>query len=265
MDCTYHSHSDWSDGEATMSQMIRGAEKAGVVEYGLSDHFVLRPDGKREDWSMDLDKLDDYVAAVQSEARQASIPVRLGLEVDFFPGMTDILRERISGHPFDYVIGSIHFSDDFPVDATAADWEPLSQDEINDVYRRYWGIVAELAESRLYDFAGHLDLPKKFGFFPSVDLSWEMDSALDAIAANDLAVELNTAGWDKVCGEGYPSETILRGCHQREIPVLINDDSHHPSHIGRHFQRAGELLHRIGYREVVRFAGRERTAVPLAV
>lgn len=260
---SYHSHSTWSDGGATASDMIAAAQAAGLAEYGLSDHFVLAPDGGKVDWSMDTDHVCDYVAEVQGESTRSAIPIRLGLEVDFFPDRVEVLSARIAEFPFDYVIGSIHYVDGFPVDSAVGDWEPLSQDEVNDVHRRYWALVGQLADSRLFDFVGHIDLPKKFAFLPSVDLTREIEEALDAIAATGMAVEINTAGWDKPCAEAYPSQAILRDCRARDIPVLINDDSHHPTQIGRHFRRAVDLLRSVGYQEVSRYTRRKRTAVPL--
>ena len=54
--------------------------------------------------------------------------------------------------------------------------------------------MRSLAESGLFDIAAHLDLAKKFGFFATTDLTDVLEPALDAIAAADLVVEVNTAG-----------------------------------------------------------------------
>ena len=48
-----------------------------------------------------------------------------------------------------------------------------------------------MAESGVFDFAAHLDLPKKFGFKPAANLSAESSAALDAIAAAGMAIEIN--------------------------------------------------------------------------
>ena len=261
---SYHSHSRWSDGSASVTEMIAAAEAAGLAEFGLSDHYVLPPRGPRPAWSMPLEQVDGYVEEVLQAAAEAWVTVRLGIEVDFFPETIEETARRLSGYPFDYRIGSVHFVDDFPVDATAAQWAALSPEQVTEKHRLYWIRLAQLAHSGKFDFVGHLDLPKKFGFFPHEPLTREIDAALEAIAAADLAVELNTSGWDKPCAEAYPSLDLLRRCRQAGIPVLMNDDSHSPTTIGAHFHRGARWLRQAGYDEVVRFARRQRTPHPLA-
>ena len=95
----------------------------------------------------------------------------------------DELRRRLARHPFDYVIGSVHFVDGFPLDSRAADWEALAPAARDDQWRLYWRRLRRLAESGVFDFAAHLDLPKKFGFRPQADLTAAADDALAAIVA----------------------------------------------------------------------------------
>jgi histidinol-phosphatase (PHP family) len=267
---SYHVHSRWSDGRNTIQELGEAARAAGLAEWGISDHYVLRPDGVRADWSMDLDRLPDYVAevqALQSEAMRGkgvALPtLRMGLETDFFPGQEKALAEALRGYPWDYLIGAVHYVDGFPIDASADYWEGLSEDEVNAVWRGYWERIAGLARSGLYDFVAHLDLPKIFGYQPTVDLSSEVAAALDAMAAAGLAVEVNTAGWHKPCREAYPSLELLRGCHRRDIPALVSADAHATDHLARDLPCGAEWLRAAGYSEVVRFAGRRRRAVAL--
>jgi histidinol-phosphatase (PHP family) len=132
-------------------------------------------------------------------------------------------------------------------------------------WTRSTGSTGHASGNWLFDFVGHLDLPKKFGFHARADLSRERDAALDAIAAADLAVELNTAGWDKPCAECYPAAALLREVRTREIPVLVSADAHAPEKAAAHYRRAAEALWQIGFRETVRFRQRERIPVPLAI
>ena len=261
---SYHSHSTWSDGNAALPEMVRAAEAAGLDEYGVSDHYVLTPTHEPLPWSMTLDRVAEYVEEVQAVAASASIPVRVGLEVDYFPETIDEVVARLSPLPFDYWIGSIHFVDSFSVDASADDWAALRPEGVTEKNRLYWKRVTEMARTGLFDFIGHLDLPKKFGFWPKVPLDAEIDAALQAIADAGTPVELNTAGWDRPCAEPYPAVQLLHKCRRAGIPVLINDDSHAPETIGAHFPEAARLLRQAGYTEVVRFSGRERSVHPLA-
>ena len=43
---SYHNHTRWSDGDATLAGHIQAARRAGLAELGISDHYVLYPGGE---------------------------------------------------------------------------------------------------------------------------------------------------------------------------------------------------------------------------
>lgn len=260
---SYHNHTTWSDGVPTLAEQIAAAPAQRLTELGISDHYVFHPGPEPVEWSMPLDRLGEYVAALQEAAARAPVTFRIGIEADYFPETVDELRQRLAPLPFDYVIGSVHYVGDFPLDSRAADWEALSVEERDEVWRGYWQRIAALAESGVYDFAAHLDLPKKFGFRPTIDLAREAAAALDAIAAAGMAIEINTAGWSLPAAEAYPSADLLREARRREIPLLINADAHRTEHLTRDFDRARSLARECGYTELVRYHRRERFPAPL--
>jgi histidinol-phosphatase (PHP family) len=262
---SYHVHSRWSDGTSDIPALLAAAREAGIDEIGISDHYTLAPDGAVVSWSMPLDRLGEYLAEIrEAAAALGERPVvRYGVEADYFPGQEEALREVLAAHPLDYVIGSVHYVDGFPVDETHPLWAALSDTEREQVFRGYWDRIAGLARSGLYDFVGHLDLTKKFGFRPTTDLSREIGAALDAIAASGMAVEINTAGWHTLAREAYPEPALLHACRARDIPILINADAHAPQFLTRDFDRAVALARDAGYTHVVRFADRRQTPHPL--
>jgi histidinol-phosphatase (PHP family) len=262
---SYHVHSRWSDGEGEISDFVRAAKELGLDEIGFSDHYVRAPDSRKLSWSMPPEKLGDYVEAVQIAAGLSGEHpiVRLGVEADFFPETTKALAEALAGQPFDYVIGAVHFVDGFPIDAGASYWAQITQAERNDVMRAYWVRIRQMAESGLFDFAAHLDLTKKFGFRPTIDLTDEISAALDAIAGADMAVEVNTAGWYAPCGEAYPEASILRRCSELGIPILVTADAHHPANLLRGYEDGRRLVLNLGYRHLASYAGRRPYAYPI--
>ena len=274
---TYHNHSNWSDGKQTLEQMLDAATRMGIGELGVSDHWALHPDGTIMKWAMHPNALREYVSAVSdlrdiAGQRPGAPIVRIGLEVDWYPVRSDSpgdpikpLRDRLHHVPFDYLIGSVHEVDAFMIDGSPGGWAPLSQEQINHIYRRYWQNMKSLGESALFDIVAHIDLPKKFAFYPTIDLRTEIGEALDAIAAapNKPVVELNTAGWHKPCKDGYPTLDILRECFRRDIPVTISADAHQPEHLLRDFDKAAARLAEAGYTQVARFAGREKRFEPV--
>jgi histidinol-phosphatase (PHP family) len=260
---SYHNHTRFSDGAAKVQDMIEAAVGLGLAEVGISDHFTLHPDGRKCSWSMPEERLGEYVAAVLDAAREAPPLVRLGLEADFFPETVDRLQLYLEQHAFDCVFGSVHFAGDFQVDEGRRRWERLSVEERGAVWRTYWHGVAAMAQSRVFDVASHLDYPRRFGSRMPVELPPEAIEALDALAAADMAVEINTAGWYHPTREAYPSPPLLRAARERGIPILLSADAHKPEHLIRGFDKGVELARATGYTELVRYDKRRRFSVPL--
>lgn len=250
---TYHTHTTFSDGKASPGAMVDAAVSAGIAEVGFSDHLTLHPGPVEVPWSMDRADLLPYVEAVRAEQRRSSIAVRLGIELDWFDGSEATLRAAVSAHPFDYVIGSVHFIGEFPVDGNPHRWKALTQDEVDAVHRGYWERIARMAASGLFTIAAHLDLPKKFGFVPRRQPQELIDRALDAIAASSMVVELNTSGWHRPCADAYPSAELLIACRARGIETTLSADAHRPEDLLRDFARGAQRLRDAGYERVARF------------
>jgi histidinol-phosphatase (PHP family) len=264
MRTSYHNHTIWSDGASTVEEMIDGARRAGLKELGISDHFALAPEGRRLSWAMAPESLEAYVAHVQrAMAATDDLTIRLGLEVDYFPETIERIKKHLSLYPFDYLIASVHFVDDFPLDLDAQPWEELSQDFRNRIWRCYWRYLGNAAQSGFFDIIGHFDLPKKFKFYPSVDLTEDALAALDAIAAANMAIEINCSGWDKPVQEAYPSPFYLQEANRRKIPLIISTDAHSSGDVARNFDRARELAVSAGYTELLRFEHRKRISYSL--
>ncbi|MGC8861263.1 MAG: histidinol-phosphatase HisJ family protein [Armatimonadota bacterium] len=263
---SYHVHSLFSDGRQTILEIVQGAVDLGLKRIGISDHFVYPSSGRKVCWSMALEDLDTYFEQL-SRARETfgdAIDVRFGLECDFEPDTADSLADILQRYPLDYVIGSMHFLGDFPIDDRREHWDRLSQEERDNVMRRYWRRMADLARSGLFDFVGHIDLCKKFGHQPSVDLSPEIDTALEAIAESGIAVEVNTSGLFMPVREAYPSPAILRKCRERDVPVLITADAHSVADLTRRFDEGIRLVLEAGYSHLAEFERRSMRFIPLA-
>ena len=243
---SYHNHSNWSDGLDSLEDMILGARERGLAEYGLSDHWVERPDGSIEEWSMPMDALDAYVDTclkLKETYSTEDFRILLSLEVEYYTENAEEVMAKLKTYPFDYLIGAVHSVGDFPVDTSAEDWKIFTtQDEIDAIFHGYWKKELSLCRSGLYDLIAHLDLPKKFGYSASYDTTAEWTACLEAIAASGCAMELNTAGWDKDCADGYPSAPVLRRARELGLPLVLSSDSHEVRHIARHYEKGAAAL-----------------------
>ncbi len=250
----YHIHT-YLCGHATGEPLdyVKEAERKGISEIGFSDHIMV--DKWRPEYAMRLTQIEDYVRLVEKVEEESSIPVRIGAEVDYFLEKEEEIERILEEFSFDYIIGSVHFLDDWMInDPRYAD--EYKRRDINEVYMQYFSLIEKMASSRLFDIVGHLDLVKKFGFRPTVDMTPKITAVLERIKINGLCVEINTSGLEKPAREVYPGESILRMCKQLEIPVTLGSDSHKPWEVGRHFDKALDLMKRTGYKEIATFTKR---------
>jgi len=265
MIATYHNHTTWSDGKRSPEAMYDSAVAQGINELGISDHLTLHPSDERVSWSMDPTRVEEYVQSISAlRDRAPNGPVvRVGVEVDYFPGHASRIKAVLDSLELDFVVGSVHFVGEHTIDGNPDIWAAMGDSERDDAHCRYWQLLAELAGSGLADIAAHLDLPKKFGLYTKTDMTPLVEVALDAIAGSNMVVELNTAGWYAPCAEAYPGLEILRACRRREIPVTISADAHAPSHLLRDFGHAVRVLREVGYETVARFAHRNVRLEPI--
>ncbi len=263
---SYHNHTVFSDGAETPDVFLSVAQTQGVEILGFADHYYRDAPGQTQvpEWALKPHLENRYFEVIQALAkRNPATEIRIGMEFDWLDNSAAWLAPMARDPRLDYAIGSVHYVGKESIDNVRAFWEPLSQDEIDVLHQQFWIAVKQMAESRLFDIAGHIDLIKKFAFYPAVDVTPLIRDALDAIKAADMTVELNTSGWVKDCQECYPSEAILRACRHREIPITVSSDAHRARFVCSNFSRAYDLLMRVGYTKIARFRARERFLEPL--
>lgn len=207
--------------------------------------------------------LGEYAGLLRGAAADG-LPVRLGIEVDFFPGREGAIRAVLAQAPFDYAIGSVHWIGPWGFDLLGVEglWDGRDVDE---AYRAYFALLGQAARSGLFGIMAHPDLIKVMGHRPSAALDLEAlyAEAARAFAAGGAAVEVSTAGFRKPIGELYPDPAFLRACRREGVPLGLASDAHRPEDVGLDFDRAVALARDCGYREVATFAGGRSRAVPL--
>ncbi|MCQ2402215.1 MAG: histidinol-phosphatase [Lentisphaeria bacterium] len=266
---TYHNHSNWSDGAASIREMALAAKAAGAGEFGISDHLVVGPRDFFEDaryWSMGLQSFPLYVAEAQkvkAELETEDFHVRIGVETDFFPETAEKVNRFLAQFPLDYIIGAVHFAGNFPIDCRAEFWQSATPDQRDFLWRKYVRRISQCAEELSCDWLAHLDLAKKFGFLPSETCVAELEMLLERCARKGMPIEVNTAGWDKTCAEAYPSPRLLKKAVECGVGILVNADAHATSQIVRHFDEARRQLAALDLKEVVAFEGRRSRSIPL--
>jgi histidinol-phosphatase (PHP family) len=240
---------------AAVEPFVETAAARGVDEIGFTEHvYYFRQTRALWDRPYQTERcvydLDVYVDAVV-EAKQRGLPVKVGLEVDYVGGRQDELAEVLEPYPWDYLLGSVHWIDGLSVDGAPdrgvwADWP------VDEVWRRYFAALAELAGSGRVDALAHPDLPKIFGLRPSGEIEYP---PLDGVA-----LEISTNGRYKPVGELYPDlELLLRA----DNPITLASDAHVPTNVGRDFDLALEHARAAGYETVTVFEARQARQEPL--
>lgn len=177
-------------------------------------------------------------------------------------GLQTVDRRPRFPPPLDYLIGSVHYLDDWDFDNPKwlGRW---SECDVDAVWTHYWKTYTDMADSALFDILGHPDLVKKFGHIPAGNLDRFYEPAIDAIAAAGSVIELNTAGWHKPCVEAYPAPRFLELACSAGIGLVISSDAHSPADVARDFPQAITIAKAAGYRETVLFEKRQRRSEPL--
>jgi DNA polymerase (family X) len=99
-----HSHTDWSDGRATLAQMVEAARALGRRYLAICDHARRLRDGRLERQSEEIATLNERVRGIQ---------VLAGIEVDIrADGSLDMPDDVLA--ELDWVVASIHSGFDKP-------------------------------------------------------------------------------------------------------------------------------------------------------
>jgi histidinol-phosphatase (PHP family) len=238
-------------------EYVKQAIKVGLKEIGFSDHapMVHKP---MPGITMAYDELPKYHETIEEVRKRyaSQISVKIALESDFLIGYENKTKAIIDSYPYDYIIGSVHFIDDWAFDdpATREYWKKY---DVNEVYLKYYALLRRSAQSGLFQIIGHCDLPKKFGARPTIDLTQEIKTTAHVFKEVGVAVEINTAGLRKPIAEMYPALNCLKIYCEAGVPLTFGSDAHTPGDVGKDFDKAVDLAKAAGYSEYLIFKNKK--------
>ena len=193
---TFHCHTDWSDGGATLAEMAEAARSRGMKYLGIADHSRsaayaggLTIERVRAQWA-EIDKLNQTFGD--------KFQLFKGTECDILAdGSLDYPDELLDG--FDYVVASIHSNFHLPRE---------------EMTRRLVRAASNPRVTMLGHPTGRLLLARD-GY--AVDL----DAVIDAAAAAGTMIEINA----------NPHRLDLDAVHCRRarekgVAIVINPDAH---------------------------------------
>ena len=177
-------------------------------------------------------KLADYLELIR-QIREVQFPVKVkfGLEICYFKEFESLIANLTKDKGFDFLLGSVHFVDNFAFDHKPEHWTGLDVDKL---YRRYFEDSVSLAESRLFDGIGHPDTLKLFGHKPSFPLTESYERLAKALAKSNMYADQNS-GAERRCPDtaslGMEQE-LLRILKKNHVKIITSSDAHCPEDVG---------------------------------
>ena len=193
---TFHCHTEWSDGSATLAEMAAAARERGLHYLGIADHS--RSAGYAGGLSIERVRAQWAEIDALNESFGSSFRVFKGTECDILPdGSLDYPDEVLDG--FDYVVASVHSSFQLPRDQMT---------------RRLVRAASHPRVTMIGHPTGRLLLARD-GY--AVDL----DAVIAAAATAGTMIEINA----------NPHRLDLDAVHCRRarekgVPIVINPDAH---------------------------------------
>ncbi|MDH4944550.1 histidinol-phosphatase [Sulfurimonas sp. C5] len=249
-----HNHTPLCNhAEGSIEQYVEAAIKADTKVFGFADHAPMDFDPK---YRMGFDDMAAYEADVLSakEKYKDQIQILLGYEVDYLENHMD---PRVLDAQVDYLIGSVHFIDEWGFDNPEFIGRYESED-IDDIWKKYFETIEKMAKTQYFDIVGHLDLIKVFKFLPNKSIVEIAKNALLAIKEADMSLELNVAGYRKPIAEAYPSKELLQEAYKLNIPITFCSDAHKPEQVNLYNDQIVQLARDVGYTECVYYENREK-------
>lgn len=262
----FHSHSHFCDGKAAPEEFIIAAISKGFPAYGYTSHA---PVPFSSPWNIPVGKLQDYISEISRIKTKYAGEIRVytGLEVDYIDGLWGRRVPELVDIPLDYFIGSVHYIGKFPdgtgfcfdgqPDGFFSGMEQLYQNDFRRAITGYYHSVMRMVEQDNPDVVGHMDKIKMHNsvrpYLNETD-KWYTDlvnESLEVIRQKGCIIEVNTRGLYKHNPPLlYPGRSILERIHEKNIPVMLNSDSHHPDEIEAGYSQAAALLLEIGFKSV---------------
>jgi histidinol-phosphatase (PHP family) len=269
----------------SLREVLEAAVAAGYHTFGVSEHaprsqerFLYNTEREK---GYDLARLtcefEAYATAVRQLAAEfeGRLNVLCGFETEVIPTASfcgEMLghRQRFS---FDYVVGSVHYVDEIPIDGPRADFETAleARGGLEALAIAYYRTVAGMVTALRPEVVGHFDLirlhagPEARLDTPPIRRAAE--EALEAVRECGSILDVNTAGYRKGLGMPYPAPWLLEMAHRMGIGFCFGDDSHGPAQVGQGIEDARLYLLENGVDHVTILArhegGLHRERVPL--
>lgn len=176
----------------------------------------------------------EYKALIDEiRSRDYPIKINFGLEICWFEQYKDYIRSLVNDNYFDYLLGSVHWIDNWTFNQRKYQWKGRDVDEI---YRRYYALSNSLVESNIFDIIAHPDLVRCHSIYPSFDLADTYSILCSNAKAHNVAIEMNTS---KSLGI---NQDFLAIAKQSGVQFSTGSDAHRPQDVGKGIKQVSILI-----------------------
>lgn len=251
----YHNHPqghrDLLYTQEVLEPWARYAREAGLKDVAFTDHDRYHKGVSFDEFFKFRDKTKD-------------INFKIGIEIDNDPETSELGYKWVEKNydKLDFVLGSVHFIDDWPFD------HPQHQDgfkkwDIDKLYERYFSEMKKLINKNYLEGLAHLDLIKIFGHRPKKEITFFVKDVLKLIKEKGLTIEMSTAGWRKPVQEQYPQKEIIKMVKELNIPITTASDAHTAKDLGHSYDKLYNLLKEFEFKHVAVFENHKMRLLPI--
>lgn len=235
-----------------IEQFINKAEKMGLDEICLLEHSIrfkeFHPTFKeareynlyQKRWfdgkAKSAHSLDEF-KSLADEIRKRDYPVKVsfGLEICWFEQHKDLIKELTADGFFDYLLGSVHWVDNWTFNQRKYQW--LGKN-FNKIYQRYFELENSLVESDIFDIIAHPDLITCHNLYSDYDLGETYKTLCENIKTHNMCLEMNTS---KGLGVNKQFFDIAKSTR---VKFSTGSDAHRVEDVGRKINEVTNFISR---------------------
>ncbi len=246
-----HVHGDFStDSQTTTAALIKKAKELNIG-ITITEHYDL-DFPKKNKFIFDIDQYFKTYSKIRND--NFLLGIELGLKNNCAEGNKKINDD----YDFDYVLGSVHFVDN--IDIFSKDcYEGKTKKQS---YERYFENILDCVKSHNFiDSLGHIDYIARYSIYEDKEIYYEdfkniIDEILKTIIKNEIILEINTRRFkdEKHIQNLYRIYSQYKKMGGKY--VTIGSDAHFEKDIYANFDKALNMIDKIGLKQVI-FKNRE--------
>lgn len=265
----YHVHSLFSaDSKMKMEEACLWAIELGIKEMAFTDHIDYFYPNCDLTFEFDYNKYRVAIDKVRDQFKQ-QLTILKGVEIGLHPSVYDQNLAFTTSNELDFIIGSVHLSDD--LDLHNGDF--FQGKDTNQAIETYFlSIYQNVKQFKQFNVLGHLTLIKRYLNYVNTHwtkINWKqyfdiVEEIYKELIETSRGIEVNMSGFRYRIDCALPDLSFIQ--LYRELGgeiITVGTDAHSKHFVGKHLDLGYELLSRAGFNYVTTFRNRKPTFVSL--